>query len=304
MNNRIAGIGANVYDTIISLDRYPDEDTKMRASAVRPAGGGPCATGLVAAAKLGAQASYIGVLSDDNIGAFLISDFKKYGVSTDCIKLVPGCSAFTSFVLLSAEKTTRTVVFDRGDLPPLTLDDRSRAEIMSAGVLMVDGNELPAAVEGAKLARGNGAHVLYDAGGKYAGVEELLPLADILIPSCEFSLAVTGKNTAEDAAVSLYEKYSPKVVTVTTGKTGGVMYDGKKLCRYPAVDAVVVDSNGAGDVFHGAFAFALTKGYNYYSCCLFASAVSALKCTGVGARSSVPDFEKTISYLKEQGYEL
>ena len=60
----IVGIGANVYDTLITLPTYPDEDTKMRAESVVVSGGGPCATGLVAASKLGGDSAYIGCLSD------------------------------------------------------------------------------------------------------------------------------------------------------------------------------------------------------------------------------------------------
>ena len=50
----IVGIGANVFDTLFAIEKYPREDTKMRADSVKQSGGGPCATGLVAAAKLGA----------------------------------------------------------------------------------------------------------------------------------------------------------------------------------------------------------------------------------------------------------
>ena len=65
------------------------------------------------------------------------------------------------------------------------------------------------------------------------------------------------------------------------------------------VDAV--DSNGSGDVFHGAFAFAVTKGFDYYKACIFSSAVSALKCTKVGARVAVPTYNETVKFLKERG---
>ena len=169
---------------------------------------------------------------------------------------------------------------------------------------MVDGNEMDAAVEAAKIARDNGIKVLYDCGGLYEGVERLLELTDIMIPSEEFSLGHTGCKTAEEAAKKLYETYAPEVVVITQGKRGGIIYDGKDIISYPVYPAVVVDSNGSGDVFHGAFAAAVVKGYDYLKCCHFSSAVSGLKCTGVGARESVPDFETTKNYLKENGYEL
>ena len=64
----IVGIGANVYDTLITVSDYPKEDTKQRAKGIKQCGGGPCATGLVAAAKLGANAAYIGALAKDGGG--------------------------------------------------------------------------------------------------------------------------------------------------------------------------------------------------------------------------------------------
>ena len=302
--NKIVGIGACVFDTLYNIPSYPKEDTKMRATASKPAGGGPVATGLVAAQKLGEQTAYIGVLSDDNGGVFLKKDFEKYGVDTALVDVKSGFRSFASVLWLSADTTARTCVFDKGDLPALVLNDAQIEAIKNADILMVDGNEMDAAVEAAKIARANGTKVLYDCGGLYAGVERLLALTDIMIPSEEFSLGHTGAATAEEAAKKLYETYAPEVVVVTQGKKGGIIYDGKEIVSYPIYPAVVVDSNGSGDVFHGAFAAAVCKGYDYLKCCHFSSAVSGLKCTGIGARESVPNFETVKKYMKENGYEL
>lgn len=302
--SKIVGIGACVMDTLYNVPTYPKEDTKMRATGSKLAGGGPVATGLVAAQKLGEDTAYIGVLADDNGGAFLTKDFEKYGVNTDNIEIKAGYRSFTSVLWLCADTATRTCVFDKGDLPPLVLNESQKEAIINAEILMVDGNEMSAAVEAAKIAKENSTKVLYDCGGLYEGVEKLLSLTDIMIPSEEFSIGHTGCKTAEEAAKKLYETYSPEVVVITQGKKGGIIYDGKKITAYPIYPAVVVDSNGSGDVFHGAFAAAVCKGYDYLKCCHFSSAVSGLKCTGVGARESVPNFETTKNYLKENGYEL
>ena len=301
---KIVGIGANVFDTLYNIPTYPTEDTKMRATASKTAGGGPVATGLVAAQKLGEDTAYIGVLSDDNGGKFLKEDFEKYGVKTDFIDVKSGYRSFASVLWLCADTTTRTCVFDKGDLPPLVLNDAQKQAVKDAEILMVDGNEMDAAVEAAKIARENGTKVLYDCGGLYDGVEKLLALTDIMIPSEEFSRGYTGCATAEEAAKRLYETYSPEVVVVTQGKKGGLLYNGNDIINYPIYPAKVVDSNGSGDVFHGAFAAGVAKGYDYLKCSHFSSAVSGLKCTGVGARESVPSFETTKKYLKENGYEL
>ena len=302
--NEIVGIGANVFDTLYTVNTYPTEDTKMRADAVKVSGGGPCGTGLVAASKLGASCAFIGNLSDDNGGKFLKDDFEKYGVNTEFIKIMPGYDSFCSCIWLAKENASRTCVFFRGNVPPTKLDKKASDAIVNAEVLMVDGNDMEAAIEGAKIAKESGTKVLYDAGGLYDGVERLLPYADILIPSEEFSLGHTGAKNAEEAAKILYEKYSPEVVVITQGKKGGIIYDGKNVESYQAFLVDAVDSNGSGDVFHGAFAFAVTSKMDYKKACVFSSAVSALKCTKVGSREAVPTYDETIRFLKENNYEF
>ncbi len=302
--SKVVGIGACVLDTLITLPNFPKEDTKMRAASSKLVGGGPVATGLVAVSKLGVDAEYIGVLSDDSNGSFLKSDFEKYGVGTDNIDFLADHRAFTSCIWLNTEKGTRTCVFDRGDLPPLTLNDKQKKAVADAEILMVDGNEMSAAIEAAKIAKQNGTKVLYDCGGLYDGVENLLNLTDIMIPSEEFAIGHTGERDAVNAAKKLYEMYGPEYVVVTRGKLGGIIYDGKTVTEYPIYPADVVDSNGAGDVFHGAFAAAVVKGLTPLQCCHFSSCVSAIKCMTVGARESVPNYDTAVEYLRRNGYEL
>ncbi len=299
--NKIVGIGANVFDTLYTVDTYPAEDTKLRANAVKASGGGPCATGLVAASKLGADCAFLGNLSDDNGAKFLKDDFEKYGVDTSFIEIKPGYDTFCSCIWLAKDSASRTCVFFRGNVPPTEIDENMAQAIRDAEVLMVDGNDMEAAIEGAKIAKASGTKVLYDAGGLYEGVERLLPYSDVLIPSEEFALGHTGAETVEEAAKILFEKYAPEVVVITQGKKGGIIFDGGKCESYPAFLVDAVDSNGSGDVFHGAFAFAITEKMSYNKACVFSSAVSALKCTKVGAREGVPGFDETIKFLKERG---
>jgi len=300
----IVGIGANVFDTLYRLEHYPTEDTKQKAVSVAESGGGPCGTGLVAASKLGAHCAYIGNCSDDSAGQFLRADFEKYGVSTDLMNPVENTGAFCSCIWLCDDTATRTCVFHRGTVPPTQIDETAAKAIADAHLLLVDGNDLDAAVEGARIARENNTLVLYDAGGQYPGVERLLALTDVLIPSEEFALGHTGEKSVADAARKLWRLYSPKVIVITQGKEGGILFDGKEVLRYPAFPVEAVDTNGSGDVFHGAFAFGLSRGFSYAKCCVFSSAVSALKCTSVGARPGVPNYDRTIEFLKSRGIDF
>ncbi len=304
MSATITGIGACVMDTLVTVPSYPKEDTKIRALNTKTAGGGPAATGLVAASKLGTSVSFIGVLSDDNGGKFLLEDFKKYNVATDNITVEHGYRSFTSTIWLAENTATRTCVFDKGDLPPLELSEKQADEVKRADILMIDGNEIDGAETAARIARENGTKVLYDCGGLYDGIERLLVLADIMIPSEEFAQKHTGENNVRDAAEKLMQMYHPEVVVITCGKNGGLYYDGKEFWEYPAFRVNAVDTNGSGDVFHGAFACGIARGFDYKKCCLFSSAVSAIKCTGIGARESVPDYDTVIKFLKENGHEL
>jgi len=300
----IVGIGANVLDTLFRLERFPTQDTKQQAQTVTESGGGPCGTGLVAAAKLGTSCAYIGNCSSDRVGAFLRADFEKYGVSTTYMHSIPGTTGFCSCIWLADDEATRTCVYHRGTVPPTILNQEMKAAIGNAKVLMVDGNDLEAAVEAAGIARSNGTIVLYDAGGRYPGVERLLALTDLMIPSEEFALGYTGKSNVESAARELYERYRPKLVVITRGKEGGILFDGETLQAYPAFSVEAVDTNGSGDVFHGAFAAAYVRGLTYYQCCLFASAVAALKCTRLGARSGVPCWEEALTFLEKHNVVL
>lgn len=304
MSHKIVGIGACVMDTLFTLPHYPKEDTKLRATSAKPAGGGPTATGIVAAAKLGESAAFIGVLSSDNGGKFLMEDFAKYNVSTDLITVEDGYRSFTSSIWLSEEGGSRTCVFDKGDLPPLHLNDAQKEAVANAEILMIDGNEMAGALEACAVAKENGTKILYDCGGLYEGVANLLKQTDYMIPSEEFSLGHTGKETVEEAAKALFETYRPEVVVITRGSKGGLYYDGTEMLHYPVFPVTVLDSNGSGDVFHGAFAAGLAKGLTPKQCCYFSSAVSAIKCTGVGARESVPDYNTVLEFLKERNYEL
>ena len=134
--NKIVGIGACVFDTLYTVPTYPTEDTKMRAIGSKASGGGPVATGLVAAQKLGIDTAYLGVLSDDSGGRYLMADFEKYGVDTALVRVESGYRSFASVLWLCADTATRTCVFDKGNLPALALSEEQKAAVRDMVRLM------------------------------------------------------------------------------------------------------------------------------------------------------------------------
>ena len=299
--NEIIGIGAAVYDTLMVVDRFPAEDTKLEGRETRVQGGGPCATALVAAQKLGCNTAYMGTMGDDLFGQFLRNDFLRWGVDTRFVTLVPGAISFHSVVLLNQRTSSRTCIWNRGTFPPPDAALLDAEALAHAKVLHLDGHMLDAALCAARLCRQSGAKVSYDAGGTYPGVERLLPLVDWLIPSEEFALKITGADSAQSAAQRLYKTYRPELIAITQGARGGLLLDEKGLRRYDSFPVEAKDTNGCGDTFHGAFIAGMLQGMDAGTACEYASAAAAIKCTRLGAREGMPTDEECRAFLHSRG---
>jgi sugar/nucleoside kinase (ribokinase family) len=297
----VIGIGSAVYDIQMRIENFPREDTKIQATETRTISGGPCATALVAMSKLGIGVQYMGTMGNDSFGLNMLEDFKNYSVGTEHVRIVEDCESFHAVVLINPSNASRTCIWNCGTVPAPTQEDIDLNELRKAKYLYLDGHHHEAALYAAKEAKRNGVTVVMDAGGLYPGIDELVNVTDVLIPSEEFVLASTGCKTIEDAALALYRQYRPKVLVVTQGKQGGMILDGNVTMRYPAFAVDAVDTNGAGDVFHGAFVAGMFKGMAIYDCAVFASAVSALKCTQFGSREAIPSYKQVQAFLKDRG---
>ena len=300
----VIGIGAVVYDVLMKADSFPKEDTKLIAKEIKTQCGGPEATALVAMSKLGVKAEHFGTLGNDAYGRYVLSELNRYGVKTDKARLVEGASSFFSLVLLNMSNTSRTCLVDRGNAPMPTEADLDVETLKNAKYLHVDGNQLEFAILAAKKAREYGVKVSYDAGGTYKDVEALLPWVDVLIPSEEYALKMSGCTDAVEAAKALYAKYRPETLIVTQGSRGGFLLENGRERRYPVYPVEAIDSNGAGDTFHGAFVAARVKGLTVYEAACFASATSALKCTRFGAQEGIPRWDEVETFMKTNKGEL
>lgn len=296
----VVGIGSALFDILMTADGFPKEDTKMQGKETKTQGGGPCAVALVAMSKLGVSSGYMGTLGDDMYGDYIKASFEKYGVDTSHIRRNPGEQSFHSFVLLNLQNSSRTCIWNKGTVTPPTQEDVDLEVLKNAKYLHLDGHQLECAIYAAKKAREYGVKVSHDAGGTYPGIEGLLPYVDVLIPSEEFALKITGCDNAVDAARKLYDTYHPETLIITQGVKGGLIWEDGKEVRYPAYPVKAIDSNGAGDTFHGAFVAARIKGMSVYEAACFASATSALKCTRFGAQEGIPGFQEVLDFMKER----
>jgi sugar/nucleoside kinase (ribokinase family) len=130
--------------------------------------------------------------------------------------------------------------------------------------------------------------VLADLESVRAGLDTYLPLVDVLIASAEFPEAATGAKALEDSSRALEERTNGALIIVTLGDRGAAARIEGRLHRFPAYAIGAVDTNGAGDVFHGAFAAACIAGLDLADAIDFSNAVAAMKCRQLGGRAGIP----------------
>lgn len=277
-------------DYLAVVPHLPESDTKIDMLDFAIQGGGPAATAAVAAARLGARTAYIGQIGDDDFGDFMLREFEREKVDTSRVIRQPGARSQFSFVMVEKSSGKRTIVWTRSQVPPIDPGQLDRDFIASCKVLHVDRHEVSAAKVAAAWTREAGGIVSMDAGTYKPEVEELLPLVDVLITSQAFARQATGETYLARCAKALLRGRG--AVGVTCGDEGSWFATGEDEFHVPAFAVDVVDTTGAGDVFHGAFAYGLAQGWDAHRCALFSSAVAALKCTKLGGRAGIPTREQ------------
>jgi ribokinase len=254
---------------------------------------------MVAVSRLGGRAAYVGKLGDDAFGRFVVEELEKDGVSAEHCVISRGGSARFAFVLVDREKGTRTIIWSQKGVSALEEREVDWGSVLSTRVLLLDEHEPVASVAAARAAKKSGIRVVLDAEKVSAVTRELVKLADTVIVPARFAFELTGEGTVEGAAGRMARELGGTVV-VTAGVEGAFYADGAERFHQPAFRVDVVDTTGAGDVFHGAFAFALLHEWNARERTEFSSAVAALKCRKLGGRAGIPVLRETLAFLAER----
>ena len=208
------GIGFCSNDHLAVLPFIP-MDTKVRMISHAVLGGGPAANSTAGAAALGMSAAFAGTVGDDADGRMILADFAKQGVDTSMVKVRKGATSAIAYLWIEEKTGNRSCAWTREGLDELTADEIDAEAVSKARILHLDGHNAAGAIAAAKVAREAGVTVMYDAGTHRDGMNELLPLADLLICSEEFILKLTGLADAEEAVRQVYAKYRPKVCGAT-----------------------------------------------------------------------------------------
>jgi sulfofructose kinase len=278
-------VGHAAYDVTLVVDHHPGEDEKCPASQRSMAGGGPAANASVAVARLGGLAALCGYMGRDLFGDLHLAELRAEGVLTDWIVRGPHPTPLSMVLVKPGGK--RTVVNFREETPRL---DPRQVDLsrLAPRVLLMDGHEPDLSLALIREAVRRRIPTVLDAGSVQSGAGRLAGHVDHLIASSRFARELTGENDMQRALRSL-STLAP-VAAVTLGEEGFIWSHEGREEHWTAIPVeVVVDTTGAGDVFHGAYALEIARGASLDAAFRTARAAAALACTGLGARPPIPD---------------
>lgn len=291
----IAGVA--VIDFVFSVDQMPRLPEKYRARDAAVVGGGCAANAAVAVARQGGTARLASRLGSDRIAEMIVADLEAEGVDCSlCRRFEGGRSSYSSvFVDAGGERQIvnfrdETISFD-----PQWLDQVIPTEF---DAVLADTRWPEGASSVLAAARNHSRPGVLDAEAPLQGAEEAVRLASHVAFSAQGLRDFTGEEDLRTGLLAASGQ-TGAWICATNGEAGVTWLDDGAFVTFPAFKVNAIDTLGAGDVWHGAFALGLGEGQTEREAIRFASAVAAIKCTRFGGRSGVPDRQETEAFLKE-----
>jgi sulfofructose kinase len=283
----VVGVGLNATDTLIVIPHFPAYGGKVPFHDEILSPGGQVASAMVTCANLGLRSKYIGTIGDDLRGQIQMESLQGSGVNLDHVQLRKGCPNQSAYILIDQSTGERTVFWNRPDCLALSPEEITDEQISTARLLHIDGHDTAAVGHAAQIARANGIPVTVDVDTIYAGFEKVLPYVDYLIASSEFPARWTKIEDPFQALSALQHEYGMKVAAMTLGAHGSLALIEGEFVYSPAYVVNCLDTTGAGDVFHGAFCYAVLQDMPIGEALDFSNAMAALNCTAIGARGGI-----------------
>jgi ribokinase len=293
------GLGQCSLDHIALVDGLPKEDSKAVAKELLTQGGGPVATALVTLARLGIEARFAGIIGSDDAGKLIKKELNAEGVSTKGVVTRKNSSSQIAHIIVNTKAASRTIIWRPPTGAQLTPAEVKPKFIKDASILLLDGLMKDASLRAAELANKFKTPILLDAGSLRPAVLELIKFSDYIVASSRLAKELARTPLA---AIKKIRAINPtaRVVTITLGKKGSITCAGGVTIKKNAHKVKAVDTTGAGDVFHGGFAFGILKGYKIDKTIELASAMAALKCLRLGGRTGIPTLRQALRLMKEQ----
>ncbi|EHJ4130752.1 ribokinase [Escherichia fergusonii] len=295
---KIICIGNATWDRIYNVTEIPSIATKYFASSCLEMGGGVAATAAVAVARSGAETFLISRIGNDAVGQAIKNELREWGVDCSLFQQYDGRCSSNAVVHVNADGERQITVYRDAQLP----DD---AQWMDASLLegvdgvLCDCTWSAGALRLLELARERGVPSVVDVDLGGENIAAILQAAGHVAFSWPALCALTGETEVE-RGLRAAQQHTDGVVYVTRGEEGCWWLEAGVLCHVPAYSVNVVDTTGAGDVFHGALIFALARGQSSKEAVRYACATAALKCTRPGGRPGIPDYQQTLDFINTQ----
>jgi sulfofructose kinase len=293
----VVGVGLNATDTLLIVPHFPAYAGKVPFSDEMLSPGGQVASAMVACARLGLRVKYIGAIGDDERGRIQMESLRGTGINLDHVQLCPNCPNQSAYIIIDRSTGERTVLWRHDDCLRIDPERITADQIAGARLLHLDGYDTGAAARAAALARGQGIPVTADVDTIYHGFDNVLPNVDYLIASSEFPAAWTGVNDPFRALESIQKEYGMRVAAMTLGAHGALALESGRFHYSPAFVVNCLDTTGAGDVFHGAFCYAVLQEMAMPGALEFSNAMAALNCTALGARGGIRGLDEVRSLI-------
>jgi sulfofructose kinase len=291
--------GIAVLDEVFRVSAFPMPDTKVQASEFVTIGGGNAANAAVAIARLGGEAYFAAPLGDDAVGDRLIERLQREGVEcVGCVR-VPGAHTPVSAIFVDARGDRTIANYRDHRLNDARADDPHL--LVGAVDAVVADNRFPDFVLPiCRAAMARRIPVVIDADKAEDYRPPLFKAATHVIFSAQ-CLRATARTDDLPLGLAQMGILTDAFLAVTDGPHPVLWYDRSRatIRETPVFAIKAVDTLGAGDVFHGAFALALVEGRGVEEALRFAAAAAGLKCSRFGGSAVAPQRAEVDALLAE-----
>ncbi len=306
---KIVVVGSSNTDMVVKSRRIPAPGETVTGGTFVVAPGGKGANQAVAAARLGAEVTFVARVGADAFGDQAIAGYERDGILTDLIARDPERATGVALILVD-ERGENAISVASGANHALTPEDIDRAadRIRGADVLVMQlETPLSAVTRAAEIAAEAGVTVILDPA---PAPDEPLPTALLRHVTCIkpneteaerlTGLPVRDEAGARAAAARLLEA-GPRCAIITLGARGALLAEAGSMSLVPTIEIQAADSTAAGDAFTGALAYGLGSGLAMPDAVRLASLAGALSATRMGAQPSLPTRSELEQFCRDRG---
>jgi sulfofructose kinase len=290
-------VGIATLDFIYAMEEMPKTAEKHRATDLVMVSGGIAANAAVAVARLGGNAILASRLGDDVTGVEILNELHEEDVDCAYVRGFPGTHSPVSTILVDKAGERLIVSYRDARYPtkPHWLPDELPSEV---DAVLADTRWEQGTIKMFRAARAKAVPAVLD-GDRAPRRDEVLELATHVAFSEQGLRELSGVADPREGLDKL-KGNKGAWYAVTVGADGVFFLENGQIAHEPAFEVAAVDTLGAGDVWHGAFALALAERQSERAAVRFASAVSAIKCTRFGGRLGTPKRREVEAFLRDR----